>query len=102
MRKFAWILPLCAAFTLLSTDAALAKQRKKEPFSPNINVTTQNQNSVLGFPLNQNNQSYSLNKRGVQYKTNQGDFFNRNTSTVGVKRNGQVNINQKSNNGWPF
>lgn len=102
MQKFTWILPLCAAFTLLNTDAALAKQRKKEPFFPNVNVTTQNQNSVLGFPLNQNSQSYSLNKRGVQYKTNQGDWFNRNTSTVGVKRNGQVNINQKSNNGWPF
>ena len=102
MQKFAWILPLWAAFTLLSSDAALAKQRKKEPFFPNINYSTQNGNSFLGVPLNQNNQTYSLNRRGVQYKTNQGDWFSRNTQTIGVKRNGQININQKSNNGWPF
>ncbi|MBN9416474.1 MAG: hypothetical protein J0I12_13605 [Candidatus Eremiobacteraeota bacterium] len=102
MRKLAFLLPLCAAFTLISTDAALAKQRKKEPFFPNVNVQTQNGNSFLGVPLNQNNQTYSLNKRGVQYKTNQGDWFSRNSQTIGVKRDGQININQKSNNGWPF
>ncbi|MBS2038829.1 hypothetical protein JST97_27860 [bacterium] len=102
MQIRAWILPLCAAVTIVTSPAATAKPKHKEPFFPNINVSTQNGNSFLGMPLNQSNQTYSLNKRGVQYKTNQGDWFSRNTSTIGVKRNGQVNINQKSNNGWPF
>jgi hypothetical protein len=102
MQKFAWFLPMCLTLILLGGDPALARQRKKEPFFPNINYSTQNGNSFLGFPLNQNNQTYSLNRRGIQYKTNQGDWFNRNTQTIGVKRNGQINIQQKSNNGWPF
>lgn len=102
MSKLAWILPVCATLTLFCSDSALARPKKKEPFFPNINVTTQKGNSFLGLPLNQNNQTYSLNKRGIQYKTNQGDWLSRNSSTIGVKRNGQINIHQKSNNGWPF
>ena len=93
----------CLALGLFVGGAEAKPKRNSFPF-PNITVEKQSGTSIpfLGIPLNQRNESYSVNKNGVQYKRAQGDWVTGSRTTTRVGRDGRVKIQQKDVRAWPW
>jgi hypothetical protein len=97
------ILAGCLALGLLVGSADAKPKKKPVPF-PNITVERQSGTTIpfLGIPLNQKNESYSVNKNGVQYKRAQGDWVSGSRTTTRVGKDGKIKIQQKDSRLFPW
>lgn len=100
MRRVTLILTCLA----LGTSLAAARPAKKKGFEPNIQISTQRENSIpfLNIPLNRQKESYTVNKNGFQVKQSQADWLTGRSTTVGANKKGGIKIQQRSRNAWPF